>query len=162
MNVIQCCIMFGWTYLMFLSFLFTQMISDRTTWRRYVQFTYWWELVVRWAGPFLTLSFVFAPSDEDTDNCMLFFHQPFLFFRWFLVDELGSIGDANLSSSLAVCWHKNVRHDVVASRCLRPCWRRARRCFRRWWKQAYSWLIKGGLHPASHQNPSLSLGKAQC
>ena len=59
---------------------FTQMISDRTTWRWYVRFTCWWELVVRWAGPFRTLSFVFAPSDEDTDNCMLFFHQPFLIF----------------------------------------------------------------------------------
>jgi len=30
------------------------------------------------AGPFLTLSIVFAQSNEDTDNCMLFFHQPFL------------------------------------------------------------------------------------
>jgi hypothetical protein len=26
----------------------------------------------------LSLSFIFTPSDEDTDNCMLFFHQPFL------------------------------------------------------------------------------------
>ena len=59
---------------------FTQMISDRTTWRRYVRFTCWWELVVCWVGPFLTLIFVFAPSDEDMDNCMLFFHQPFLIF----------------------------------------------------------------------------------
>ena len=59
---------------------FTQMISDRTTWRRYVQFTYWWELVVHWVRPFFTLIFVFAPSDEDIDNCMLFFHQPFLIF----------------------------------------------------------------------------------
>jgi hypothetical protein len=24
------------------------------------------------------------------------------------------------------------------------------------------WLIQGGLHLASHQHPSLSLGKAQC
>ena len=24
------------------------------------------------------------------------------------------------------------------------------------------WLIQGGFHPASHQHPSLSLGKAQC
>ena len=61
-----------------------------------------------------------------------------------------------------VCWHENVRHDVVASHCLGPCWRHARWCFQRWWKQAYSWLIQGGLHPASHQNPRLSLGKAQC
>ena len=61
-----------------------------------------------------------------------------------------------------VCWHENVRHDVVASHCLGPCWWRARWCFQRWWKQVYSWLIQGGLHPASHQNPSLSLGKAQC
>ena len=76
MNVIQCCIMFCWTYLMFLSFLFTQMISDRTTWRRYVQFTYWWELVVHWAGHFLLLGFSLCHSN----NCIFFSRQPFLIF----------------------------------------------------------------------------------
>ena len=54
------------------------MVSDKHTWRRLIQFTCWWELVVRWARPFITLSFDLG--DEDTDNCMLFFHQPFLIF----------------------------------------------------------------------------------
>jgi hypothetical protein len=159
MNVIQCCIMFGWTYLMFLSFLFTQMISDRTTWRRYVRFTCWCGLLSR---TFSYIKLCLCTIRWGYGQLHALLPSTFLVFCWFLVDELGSIGDAKLSSSLAFCWHKNVRHDVVASRCLSSCWRRARRCFRRWWKQAYSWLIKGGLHPASHQNPSLSLRKAQC
>ena len=70
----------AWLDIPYVFLLFIEMIRDKHTWRRLIRFTYWRELVVRWAGPFLTLSFVFAPSDEDTDNCMLFFHQPFLIF----------------------------------------------------------------------------------
>jgi hypothetical protein len=55
-----------------------EMISDKHTWRRLIWFTCWWELVVCWAGPFLVLSL--DPRDKDTENCMLFFHQPFLIF----------------------------------------------------------------------------------
>ena len=59
---------------------FIKVINHKHTWKRLIRRIYWWALVVRWAVTFLTLSFVFAPSDEDTDNCMLFFHQPFLIF----------------------------------------------------------------------------------
>ena len=70
----------AWLDIPYVFLIFIEMISDKHTWRKLIRFTYWWELVVHWAGPLLTLSFVFAPSNEDTDNCMLFFHQPFLIF----------------------------------------------------------------------------------
>ena len=70
----------AWLDIPYVFLCFIEVINDKHTWRRLIRFTCWRELVVHWAGPFLTLSFVFAPSDEDTDNCMLFFHQPFLIF----------------------------------------------------------------------------------
>ena len=42
--------------------------------RHFVWTFCWWELIVRWAGHFHVLSF----SLYHSDNCMLFFHQPFL------------------------------------------------------------------------------------
>jgi hypothetical protein len=82
--------MLGWIYLMF--FFFLLMISDKHTWRRLIPFTLWQELIVHWVGPFLILGL--DPRDDDTDNCTLFFHQPFLDFCWFLVNELVFIEDA--------------------------------------------------------------------
>jgi len=41
------------------------------------------------------LFFTFPPFNGTIEDCMLFTHQPFPdFFDKFVVDELGSIGDA--------------------------------------------------------------------
>ena len=77
---------------------FIEMISDKHTWRRLIWFTYGRELVVRWAGPFLVLSFCL----QHSDSCMIFSRQPFFDLCWFLVDELVFIRDANSSSFLMV------------------------------------------------------------
>jgi hypothetical protein len=67
----------GWTYLYFYpSFLLRWLVTNIPE-GNFVWFACLWEIVVCWAGPFLALSFVFTQS-EDMDNCMPFFHQPFL------------------------------------------------------------------------------------
>ena len=170
----------AWLDIPYVFLLFIEMISDKHTWRRLIQFTCQWELVVRWAGLFLVLSL--DPGDEDMDNFMFFFHQPLLisldswlmnwcslemqlkFFLdcltawwkvlllcllaihqsswrsknelhwclresfisndlemsfvwpWSLLDLWDTISSEPLIDD--VCWHDNVRHGVVASRCL--------------------------------------------
>ena len=66
----------AWLDIPYVFLLFIEIISDKHTWRRLIRFTYGWELVVRWVGPFLVLSF----SLQHSDSCMIFSHQPFLIF----------------------------------------------------------------------------------
>ena len=94
---------------------FIEMISDKHTWRRLIQFTYGRELVVHWAGLFLVLSF----SLQHSDSCMIFSHQPFFDFCWFLVDELVFIRDATqvpswLSSGVAESYSSLIISDTPA------------------------------------------------
>ena len=49
-------------------------------------------------------------------------------------------------SGISLSWSLLPMRELVPSKMIRAC---------------IFWLIKGGFHPASHQHPSLSLGKAQ-
>ena len=70
----------AWLDIPYVFLLFIEMISDTHTWRRLIWFTHGQELVVRWAGPFLVLSF----SLQHSGSCMIFSRQPLLWFMLIL------------------------------------------------------------------------------
>ena len=74
MNVILCCIMLGWIYLMFSFFLLKWFVTNIP--KRGLFDLPERELIVHWAWPFLVLSFFLYHSD----SFMFFSHQPFLIF----------------------------------------------------------------------------------
>jgi hypothetical protein len=78
---------------------------------------------------------------------------------WLFMISWDIVGNPPL---IDVCWHQDACHGVMASRHPYHCCWCARWCLRRWWKQVSDWLIRSMLHLASHQHPSLNLGKAQC